>query len=70
MRVCSLGLTTIGLMEALAGCWVALLGVRRRLFSLLCLIFEPLGLDDQKAVIRLSSEMISEMSLLVVLGPL
>ena len=70
MRVCSLGLATIGLMEALAGCWVALLGVRRRLFSLLCLIFEPLGVDDQKAVIRLSSEMISEMSLLVVLGPL
>ena len=70
MRVCSLGLATIGLMEALAGCWVALLGVRRRLFSLLCLIFEPLGVDDQKAVIRLSSEMISEMSLLVILGPL
>ena len=70
LRVCSLGLATVGLMEALAGCWVALLGVRRRLFSLLGLIFEPLGMDDPKAVIRLSREMISEMCLLVVLGPL
>ena len=70
MRVCSLGLATVGLLEALAGCWVALLGVRRRLFSLLHLLFEPLGLPDASLVIRLSDELVSELSTLVLLGPL
>ena len=70
LRVCSLGLATVGLMESLAGCWVSLLGVRRRLFSLLDIIFEPLSIPDQQAVIRLSPELIAELSMLVILGPL
>ena len=70
LRVCSLGLATVGLMESLAGCWVSLLGVRRRLFSLLDIIFEPLSIQDQQAVIRLSPELIAELTMLVILGPL
>ena len=70
LRVCSLGLATVGLMESLAGCWVSLLGVRRRLFSLLDIIFEPLSIQDQQGIIRLSPEMIAELSMLVILGPL
>ena len=41
LRVCSLGLATIGLLEALAGAWVSLLGVKRRLFSAMEIVFEP-----------------------------
>lgn len=33
LRVCSLGLCTLSLLESLAGMWVSLLGVRRRLSS-------------------------------------
>ena len=70
LRVCSLGVATVGLIEALAGSWVSLLGVRRRLYSAMETIFEPLGIPDQKAVIRLSSELKSELMCLVVLGSL
>ena len=70
LRVCSLGVATVGLLEALAGSWVSLLGIRRRLYSALELIFEPLGIKDQKSVIRLSPELKSEMMSLVVLGSL
>ncbi len=69
-RVCLLGLATVGLLEALAGAWVSLLGVRRKLFSVLDIIFEPLVIADQKAVIRLSPELISEMMAAAVLGTL
>ena len=70
LRVCSLGVATVGLIEALAGSWVSLLGVRRRLYSAMETIFEPLGIPDQKAVVRLSSELKSELMCLVVLGSL
>ena len=70
LRVCSLGVSTVGLLEALAGSWVSLLGTRRRLYSAMELIFEPLGIPDQKAIIRLSPELKSELISLVLLGSL
>ena len=70
LRICSLGLATVGLLEALAGTWVSLLGVRRKLFSLMHYVFEPLGVDDQKLVIRLSDKMISELISFVTLASL
>ena len=70
MRVCSLGLATVGLLEALAGSWVALLSIRRRLFSIMEIIFEPLGIEDQKAVVRLSPELKDELVSFVVIGSL
>lgn len=70
LRVCSLGVATVGLIEALAGSWVSLLGIRRRLYSAMEIIFEPLGIPDQKAIIRLSPELKSELLCLVVRGSL
>ena len=70
VRVSLLGLATVGLLEALAGAWVSLLGVRRKLYSLLDMIFEPLTIADQRMVIRLSPEIIAEMMSIVVLGSL
>ena len=70
LRTCSLGLATVGLLEALAGSWVAILGVRRRLFSAMEVIFEPLGIPDQKAIVRLSPELLDELMAMILLGPL
>ena len=71
MRVASLGLCSISLLEALAGSWVSLLGVRRRLYCCMDLIFDPLGSGcKQNDVVRLSDEMRSELVLLALMGPL
>ena len=71
MRTAMLGLATVGLLEALAGCWVSLLSVRRRLYCLLDCIFEPLGLSDRpRQVLRLSQQMKDEMQVLCVVGTL
>ena len=67
VRVCRLGLCTVGLMSALAGRWVSLLGVRRKLYCAMKLIFEPLGLGDN---FRLLQEIVTELMSLVVLGTL
>lgn len=71
LRVCALGLATVGLLESLAGMWVSLLAVRRRLFSAMDLIFEPLTLEcSSSTVIRLSTDMISELACICLLGTL
>ena len=70
MRVVRLGLATVSLLESLAGSWVSIYGVRRKLFCILNLIFEPLGIPDQKKVLRLSPELISELCCLVIMGTL
>ena len=70
IRTCMLGLATVGLLEAIAGSWVSLLGVRRKLFSLLDVVFEPLTIKDQKIVIRLSEEIKSELLAVCVMGSL
>ena len=71
LRTASLGLATVGLLEALAGCWVSLLGVRRRMYCLMNLIFEPLSIYEQpRSVVRLSDEMRSELCCLATLGSL
>lgn len=70
MRVASLGLASVGLLEAIAGSWVSILGIRRRLYSVMDIIFEPLCIADQKIVLRLSPELVSELEALVVVGSL
>eukprot|EP00435_Cladocopium_sp_Y103_P027124 s2178_g6.t1 len=70
MRVATLRLATVGLLEALAGIWVALLGIRRGLFCLLDIIFEPLGIADQRQVVRLSEALVDELMSVVVMAPM
>ena len=71
LRVASLGLATISLLESLAGSWVSLLSVRRRMFSLLDALFAPLGSGAAlKDVVRLSDEIKSELIAVSVLAPL
>ena len=70
LRVATLKLATVGLLESLAGTWVAIFGLRRRLFCLLDIIFEALAIEDQKAVIRLSDALVDELVTLVVMAPM
>lgn len=70
LRVASLGLATIGLLESLAGSWIAILGCRRRMFCVMEIIFEALSIEDQQVVIRLSPALIGELLTLVILAPL
>ena len=70
MRVATLRLATIGLLEALAGTWVAIYGLRRRLFCLLDVIFEPLAIADQKMVVRLSDELVDELLCICFMAPM
>eukprot|EP00435_Cladocopium_sp_Y103_P038687 s964_g10.t1 len=70
-RICTLGLCTIGLLQSITGMWVSLLGVRRRLYSAMDVVFEPLMMDcSDSTVIRLSSALKSELFSLAVLGSL
>ena len=71
LRVCSLGVCTMGLLEVLAGMWVSLLGLRRRLYSLMDIIFDPMRVEcPRNQVIRLSDELLSELASLAIMGPL
>ena len=70
MRVATLRLATIGLLEAWAGTWVAIYGLRRRLFCLLDVIFEPLAIADQKMVVRLSDELVDELLCICFMAPM
>ncbi|CAK9021478.1 unnamed protein product [Durusdinium trenchii] len=69
-RVAMLGLCTVSLLEALAGSWVALLSVRRRLMSVMNSIIEGVAITDQTTVLRLSDVIIDELWCLVLLGSL
>jgi len=71
LRVCSLGLATVGLLESLAGMQVSLLGVRRRLYSLMDVVFEPLMMNCKSStVLRLSEDLIAELTSIAILGTL
>ena len=70
LRVASLGLCSVGLMEALAGSWISMFSLRRRLMCTMDLVFEALAVSEQKSVIRLSTGMIDELWTLALLGPL
>ena len=70
LRVASLQLCSVGLLEALSGSWISMFMLRRRLMCTMELIFEALAVSDQKAVLRLSPEMIDELWTLALLGPL
>lgn len=69
-RVAMLGLCSVSLMEALAGSWISVFMTRRRFMCCLNLVFESLGVEDQRAIIRLSPALVSELWTLSLLGPL
>lgn len=70
IRVASLGLSTLKLLECLSGCWVSILTLRRRMLCLMDIIFEPLGAPEARGIIKLSRALRDELLCLATLGPL
>eukprot|EP00439_Symbiodinium_sp_Y106_P070115 s4869_g12.t1 len=67
-RVIVLGLATVGLLKGICGSWTSVLLLRRRLLSVMNLIFAAAAGPDPEVVIRLSPELKSELWCLVGLG--
>ena len=69
-RTARLGVATVALLQVLSGAWVSILQYRRRMLSLLHFIYIAQAGRPQEAVLRLSSQLVSELWCLVALGPL
>eukprot|EP00438_Fugacium_kawagutii_P000120 Skav218734 [mRNA] locus=scaffold1346:878540:884943:+ [translate_table: standard] len=69
-QVASLGVCTVGLLEVIAGGFVAIFSFRRRLMSLLDLIYVAQAGRDRRDVVQLSAEVIDELWALSILCPL
>lgn len=70
MRVVLMGTASIKLLEVLAGSWIAIMVVRRRMLCLMNIIFDPLAIAEDNRIIRLSPALKDELCSLAVLGPL
>ena len=69
-RTASLGRASVGLLEVLAGSWVSVLQVRRRMLSLLDNIYVAQRDRERDEVVMLSAALKQELWLLVILGPI
>ena len=71
LRTACLGLATCGLLSSLAGSWIAVFLVRRRLMSCMSLIFDAIShCSSDRQVVRLSPALIDELLSYCVLGSL
>ena len=70
VEVVRLGVATVALLESLGGSWVAVLMVKRRLLSVMDLIFEAGRGRSQNSVLRLSAELKTELLGLALVAPL
>ena len=64
MKIAMLGFSSVKLLETLAGAWIAVLTMRRRMFCLLDIIFEPLGIGDGGQIVALSPALQDELCIL------
>ena len=64
MKVAMLGFSSVKLLETLAGAWIAILTMRRRMFCILDIIFEPLGISDGAQIVALSPALQDELCIL------
>ncbi|CAE7810168.1 unnamed protein product, partial [Symbiodinium sp. KB8] len=70
VRVASLGVATVGLLKTLCGSWTSVVLLRRRVLSIMSLLFVAADSGDLDDIVRLSPELRSELWCLVCLGPL
>lgn len=66
-RVAALGFSTVGLLEILAGSWVAVLSIRRRMMCLLSQIYEVQKGKTREQIIALPPDLKQELWTLVCL---
>ena len=69
-RVARLGLATVHLLEIIAGAWVSILSVRRRMLSLLQYVYTAQVGRQRSDIVRLSLPLLIELWSLVILGPI
>eukprot|EP00438_Fugacium_kawagutii_P034813 Skav226550 [mRNA] locus=scaffold421:226537:230826:- [translate_table: standard] len=69
-EVVSLGFVTVGLLEMISGGFVALFGFRRRMMSLLDLVYSAQAGRSQEEVVKLSGKLKDELLALCILCPL
>ena len=69
-RTARLRVATVGFLEILAGAWVSLLQIRRRMLSLLQHIYAVQVGRSRASIIALPAVLIAELWTLVILGPL
>ena len=69
-HVCEIGWCSVSLLEAIAGSWVSIFGLRKRLLCLMDVLFEALGIAEKGAVLKLSDDLLSELWSLILIGPL
>lgn len=71
VRVASLGVSTVSLLQSIAGSWISVLCVRRRLMSLMNLIFDAIACSSSgNQVVRLSSALVDELFSFCICGTL
>ena len=70
VRTVQLGLATRHLLESLAGCWISVFILKRRLLASMDLIFKACAVDGPNTIIRLSPALRSELASFAILGPL
>eukprot|EP00438_Fugacium_kawagutii_P016872 Skav223762 [mRNA] locus=scaffold521:2192:6754:+ [translate_table: standard] len=68
-RIALLGFASVGLLQVIAGSWISILQVRRRMLCLLDYVYLAQQGREQDDLVRLSPELISELWSLVALGP-
>ena len=61
MRVAMLGYSSVKLLETMAGSWINILTMRRRMFCLLDLIFEAMSVGDASSIVALSPALQDEL---------
>ncbi len=69
-QVARMGICSVGLLEVLAGGYVSIFGFRRRMMSLLDLVYVMQAGRERREVVRLSPAAVDELWSLVVLCPL
>lgn len=69
-KVANLGICTVGLLQVLAGGFVSVFGFRRRMMSLLDLIYAAQCNRDERDIIKLSGALVDELWSLAILCPL
>ena len=70
VRVAMLGVATVGLLKALCGSWTSIVLLRRRILSMMSTVFAAAGCGDLDDIVRLSTDLKSELLGLICLGPL
>ncbi|CAE7287796.1 acuF, partial [Symbiodinium sp. CCMP2592] len=69
VRVACLGFGTVGLLKALCGSWTSIALLRRRMLSVINLLFAAADAGDPNDIVKFSGELKSELWALALIGP-